>query len=276
MEYEKLQRSPGPPRAEAVFVMGKHCLHLKENENGFAYAAYDIKSKCRTGRGLVSWAQLGQYPVRSPMAAARELAARALKITYTTVAPVALRTLETFPQAESVRDTAWDWEQWSRDIRFIDSAYNTLFYLPDGGNIEIVYPDRSFVAKCMYLDDYHILVGSTRYHICEFAQTVGREGGKYRPEPEIIKEQAAWSVGRHYLTVEALPDGFCYTLYNKEYRMENCGEIANPAQTMNEARDRVLTLLGLNRSTHKAVPFEAVAHNAEKAERDCYEDRKVG
>ena len=57
-----------------------------------------------------------------------------------------------------------------RRIRFIDSEYNTLFYIPDGASIVMTRMDGSSVIRpCTYIDDYHTLVGSNVYHICEFA-----------------------------------------------------------------------------------------------------------
>ena len=44
-------------------------------------------------------------------------------------------------------------------IRFINSGYDTLFCIPDGGTVEIRFPDRTFTAKCEYLDDYHTKIG---------------------------------------------------------------------------------------------------------------------
>ena len=39
-------------------------------------------------------------------------------------------------------------------IRFINSRYDTLFRIPDGGTVEVQFPDRKFSAKCEYIDDY--------------------------------------------------------------------------------------------------------------------------
>ena len=55
-------------------------------------------------------------------------------------------------------------------IRFINSSYDTLFRIPDGGTVEVQFPDRKFTARCKYLDDYHTVVGNSVFHICEFAE----------------------------------------------------------------------------------------------------------
>lgn len=78
-----------------------------------------------------------------------------------------------------------------RTIRFIDSHYKTLFFVPDGGNIIITRPDGEQAVKpCVFLDEYHTRVGYTPYHICQFAELMERAGNSYVPEkqPELPKE----------------------------------------------------------------------------------------
>ena len=67
-----------------------------------------------------------------------------------------------------------------RRIRLIDAEYNTLFYIPDGGSIVMTRLDGGRVIRlCTYIDDYHTLVGSNVYHICEFAEMAQRTGTVY-------------------------------------------------------------------------------------------------
>ncbi|WP_297872215.1 YodL domain-containing protein [uncultured Oscillibacter sp.] len=68
-------------------------------------------------------------------------------------------------------------------IRFIDSSYNTLFFVPDGGSI-VFTPfggDRELLP-CRYLDDYHAIIGGRTFHICEFAESAEQRGAVYAPE----------------------------------------------------------------------------------------------
>lgn len=70
-----------------------------------------------------------------------------------------------------------------RDIRFIDSGYKDLFRLPDGEQITITSENgqkRDFT--CRYIDDAHLEVGDNLYHICEFAERMGRSGSTYQPK----------------------------------------------------------------------------------------------
>ena len=72
-----------------------------------------------------------------------------------------------------------------RGIRFIDSRYNNLFRLKDGGKIRIIWRDGEQEEKiCRYIDSTHLEVGSgplNIYHICEFAERM--EGGGAKVEP---------------------------------------------------------------------------------------------
>ncbi len=69
-----------------------------------------------------------------------------------------------------------------KEIRFIDSRYNTLFTIPDGGKITITYSDGEKAEReCKYIDDYHAYIGNRCFHICEFAELMERNGNKYEP-----------------------------------------------------------------------------------------------
>lgn len=71
----------------------------------------------------------------------------------------------------------------SRQNRFIDSSYNELFRVPDGGNIVITYSDGSRTsARCEYIDDYHFSLNGECYHICQFAETLEKNGASCAPE----------------------------------------------------------------------------------------------
>ena len=68
-----------------------------------------------------------------------------------------------------------------KEIRFIDSRYNELFRIPDGGKIEITYENgETHTRECKYIDDYHTKIGNRVFHICEFAETMERNGSTYK------------------------------------------------------------------------------------------------
>ena len=127
------------------------------------------------------------------------------------------------------------------DIRFINSGYDEQFRLPNGGKIEVEYPDRTFSARCEYIDDYHTYVGSEVYHICQFAEVLERGGGVCRPEPELDAEQAAWKIGWNaYLAVECGAGHWDYHLYDEMFNETKGGELEVVGCSINEVRDMVL------------------------------------
>lgn len=70
-----------------------------------------------------------------------------------------------------------------KNIRFIDSNYNTLFFVQDGSNVVLTYSDgEKLIRSCKFLDEYHTQIGSNVYHICEFAEKMERNGTTYAPE----------------------------------------------------------------------------------------------
>lgn len=63
----------------------------------------------------------------------------------------------------------------------------------------------SVIRSCTYIDDYHTLVGSNVYHICEFAEMAQRTGTVYEP-----------------LDPTQLPaDAGCYEIY----QIDNVGKV---------------------------------------------------
>ena len=86
--------------------------------------------------------------------------------------PVNIRGVLAFPNEEG-----------GRKIRFIDSGYNTLFHVPDGGSIFFTtFDDQRKLLPRRYIDDYHAVIGNDTFHICEFAEFAQREGAVYAPE----------------------------------------------------------------------------------------------
>jgi|GEM_PF-1797568 len=79
-----------------------------------------------------------------------------------------------------------------KQIRFIDPQYNELFRIPEGGSIVITRPDgemypgvqEQWVGICEYLDDTHVSINGTCYHICQFAEIQQRIGATVMPEPD--------------------------------------------------------------------------------------------
>jgi hypothetical protein len=70
-----------------------------------------------------------------------------------------------------------------KGIRFIDSHYNELFRIADGEKIVITeMTGEKTECICRYIDEYHTVIGNSLYHICEFAECMGRRGASYAPK----------------------------------------------------------------------------------------------
>ena len=71
----------------------------------------------------------------------------------------------------------------NREIRFIDAFYHDLFKIPDHSNIVISYLDGGKrCVPCEYIDDTHVDIDGTAFHICQFAELMMRNGATYEPE----------------------------------------------------------------------------------------------
>lgn len=67
-------------------------------------------------------------------------------------------------------------------IRFIDSNYNELFKINDGGEILITLANgKKIERQCFYLDETHFKIGGEIYHICQFAEIMEHNGNKREP-----------------------------------------------------------------------------------------------
>ena len=196
-------------KKEALYLVDNESyLHLKEMEAGFAYEAFDKTTGAAQYTGLITYEDMLENPIRNPLACARVMAIQEIGFKGEVVSGVALRTLDQIKDARRAYRKAHREDPHDHSIRFITSNYDELFRIPDGGNVKIDYPDRSFIAPCEYIDDYHTRIGGEVYHICQFAEILERGDGKASPEPELLKDQAAWQVGhREYLSIHATDDG---------------------------------------------------------------------
>lgn len=155
-----------------------------------------------------------------------------------------------------------------KDIRFIDSHYKDSFRIPDGGTIQVHYSDDSVVIKpCKFIDEYHTQIGNNVFHICQFAEILERNGSYCQAEPEIMGDEAAWQVGRdRYLVLQTCEDGYDYTLFDRDFREIDGGQLDNPEFSMLEARTEILEDFGLHMRELRAEVYEDIMEKAEAAE----------
>ena len=238
-------------KQEGVYLVDRSSLlHLKEVQGGdFEYTVFDKQTKEKTAEGKISLDDVldGIDPTHDHLAAARaaaigEAGLQSGPLGGSDVAQVGLASLKDFRDSDIRRRSVWEPETLPKDdIRFINSGYEEQFRIPDGGTIQVEYPDRTFSAKCEYIDDYHTYVGSEVYHICQFAEVLERGGGVCRPEPVLDAEQAAWKIGWNaYLAVECGAGHWDYHLYDEKFNETKGGELEVVGCSINEVRDMVL------------------------------------
>ena len=238
-------------KLEAVYLVDRSSLlHLKEVQGGdFEYTVFDRQTRQKTAEGRISLDDVldGIDPTHGHLAAARaaaigEAGLQSGPLGGSDVAQVGLTSLKDFRDSDIRRRSVWEPETLPKDdIRFINSGYEEQFRIPDGGTIQVEYPDRTFSAKCEYIDDYHTYIGSEVYHICQFAEVLERGGGVCRPEPELEAEQAAWKIGWNaYLAVECGAGHWDYHLYDEKFNETKSGELEVVGCSINEVRDMVL------------------------------------
>lgn len=99
-----------------------------------------------------------------------------------------------------------------RVIRFIDSEYHTLFTIKDGESIVITrFDGEKLILPCTYIDDCHVCIGNSAYHICEFAEMQERSGNTYVPRtPKISAEIGTYEIYQISATADA---DYCFRSY---------------------------------------------------------------
>ena len=77
-----------------------------------------------------------------------------------------------------------------KGIRFITPHYKEKFRLMDGDAIRVTGADgESREHICRYIDDYHLAVGSSIYHICEYAEMLEHAGRTVIPIRSSLPER---------------------------------------------------------------------------------------
>lgn len=93
--------------------------------------------------------------------------------------------------------------QAQKGIRFIDSHYNNLFRLPDGGKIQITTPSGEKITEtCRYIDEYHTEIGRSLYHICEFAERMEQNGNTVEPLTPPVEKTKLKGKGRNNASID--------------------------------------------------------------------------
>ena len=229
---------------EAVYLLNEQTyLHLRENLAGVGYEVFDKNSPLPVEEGQIPREALGNTQRRIETARAYYLAEHQDE-PVGRIQNVAVTTLEKFRSGVRKRRNLAPRSLPENDVRFIDPMYNELFRVPDGGVVQMTYPDghqRSEVVE--YLDDYHMKIGSSVQHICEFAERMARSRAIVEPEPLTQQDCRAWNLEYdYYLTVQAEDGAWNYALYQGDCCLLERGKIDAPELMIEEVRDEILHL----------------------------------
>ena len=181
-----------------------------------------------------------------------------------------VKILENIPQAGIGRRRIWEPETLPKDIRLINSHYDDLYRIPDGGVVQVDYPDgRSFTAPLEHLDDYHFDMGGLGnvFHICQFAEVMERNHADFYPEIQTQDEQAAWELGgKGYLAIQSCEDGWDYTIYHSDFSVMDGGQLDAPELTIQEAREQILEAHHMEKGRRLLQDYDAVMDKVAEAE----------
>jgi hypothetical protein len=75
-------------------------------------------------------------------------------------------------------------------IRFINSSYETLFFVDDGDDLEIEIDNGWKRFPCHYIDEFHFKLDTRVYHVYEFALLREINAYRYRPAETPMEGEA--------------------------------------------------------------------------------------
>ena len=163
---------------EAVYLINdERYLHLRENSAGVGFATYNKVTGEPLESGQISEKNLPPDGQNTIPAARNWYLFELSDDDRKAIQQESVNILENIPQAGIGRRRIWEPETLPKDIRLINSHYDDLYRIPDGGVIQVDYPDgRSFTARVEHLDDYHFDMGGLGnvFHICQFAEVMER------------------------------------------------------------------------------------------------------
>lgn len=224
-------------------------LYQKKTEEGVEYMVYDKQSREQMSCGFIDWATIKGCSIPNVMEYARTQILAGLGLDLYEAQRVSIRMLEPCKSSGIHSRMLWSPNEMpENDIRFINSRYEDLFWLPNGSYLQIKQSQGTMLMRCEFIDPYHLFVGSNAFHICEFAERMERLAVAYGPEFEIMGKTAAWKLEKdQYLSIQTCSSGgYNYILMNENYETVNSGTLDNPRLTMLEARTAIFLLLSIS------------------------------
>ena len=259
-------------QSEAVYLLNdEKYLHLRENTSGVGYATYDKLALLPLEKGQVGFQNLPPDG-KNAIAAARnwylfELSndpRRAIQLE-------SVKILDNIPDSGVRRRRIWDDPSIpTDDVRLINRFYDDLYRIPNGGVIQVDYPDgRSFTARLEHLDDYHFDMGGLGnvFHICQFAEVMGKNNADFYPEIQTQDEQGAWELGgKGYIAIQSTDEGWDYTLYHSDFSVMDSGQIDAPELTIQEVREEILEMYHMEKGRRLVQDYDFIMDRAAEAE----------
>ena len=258
-------------KKEAVYLINdERYLHLRENGAGVGFATYNKVTGEPLESGQISEKNLPPDG-RNAISAARnwylfELSDDDRKA----IQQESVKILENIPQAGIGRRRIWEPETLPKDIRLINSHYDDLYRIPDGGVIQVNHSDgSSYTARVEHLDDYHFDLGEygNVYHICQFGEMMERTGSTAYPEIQTQDEQGAWELGgKGYIAIQSCEDGWDYTIYHSDFSVMDGGQLDEPELTIQEVREEILEAHHMEKGRRKEQDYDLIMDKVAEAD----------
>ena len=143
----------------AYHINNQIVLYQAYTDDGIEYTIFDAQTRKKIDGGVLPNEKLMDNPVCNAILCA------VIVGDVRSIAQVSLLMLEPFKESSIHSRQIWNPETLpSEDIRFIDSRYNDLFKLPNGGFIQVDYPDETVIKKCTAIGSHHTKVGYNTFH----------------------------------------------------------------------------------------------------------------
>ena len=162
---------------EAVYLLNNEkYLHLRENTSGVGYATYDKLTLLPLEKGQIPFEHLPPDGKNAIPAARNWFLFELSDDPRRAIQLESVRILDNIPDSGIRKRRIWEDPSIPRDdVRLIDSNYKDLYRVPNGGVIQVDYPDgQSFTTRLEHWDEYHFDVGGLgdMFHICQFAEVM--------------------------------------------------------------------------------------------------------
>ena len=105
------------------------------------------------------------------------------------------------------------------------------------------------------------------FHICQFADLMGRNHADFYPEIQTQDEQGAWELGgKGYIAVQSTDEGWDYTIYHSDFSVMDGGQVDAPELTIQEVREQILETHHMEKGRRLLQDYDFVMDRAAEAE----------